>query len=113
MKRNKKENFLDYVPVHSVDFEEDQNKNIVLLIPRFKSKIAKKLFSFLARSEFIRISLDETGSTVWRLIDGKRSVFEITNELKHIKKDINQEKIYERVSLFISTLARNRFVKLK
>ncbi len=57
-------------------FEEDGL--VVVRAPRFKGKVGKGLVGVLKRDQDFNLRLDDFGSFVWRLIDGERTVGEIS-----------------------------------
>jgi len=107
----KAQNVLDMIPVHNMQFEKNEKK-IDLLEPRFKSQFSKKYISRLFQKQYFYIHLDEFGSFVWQQIDGKKTVLDIANDLKHeFGQDI--EPVYERLGLYINMLAQRRYIILK
>ncbi|HJZ39408.1 MAG TPA: PqqD family protein [Bacteroidales bacterium] len=105
-------NYLDMIPVRNVkDYSVDSGK-ITLLIPKFKIEWMNKWFIPGNRSKQFRIHLDDMGSRVWLLIDGKKSTGEICDLLTGTDttgKDQPLE-IEERVTRFLSQLYKNRFI---
>lgn len=71
------------------------------------NRIAQKLFG---RPELSRIHLDETGSFVWRCIDGS-SITEIGNRVKE-RFGSEAEPIYPRLIMFFTELRDCGFVEL-
>lgn len=108
----RKTNLLELTPVLKVEFELNENQNVVLLIPRFKSSFAQKYLIPKFRSKFIKANLDEIGSLTFLLIDGKKNIFEISNLLKEKHGD-EVEPVYERVSKFIAYLFQYGLVDFK
>lgn len=92
--------------------EHELNNSLVTVL--FK----KKKVGFIERTFFKKqiekphkIDLDEIGSFIWLLIDGKKNVEEIT---LLAKTQFNEkiEPAEERVELFINQMHRNKFVSL-
>lgn len=77
----KKANFLLLTPIRIVGEEIDSKNNVILLMPKFASKFAKKTIVPMLRTPYIRIKLDELGSAAWLCIDGKKNVHKIAEEL--------------------------------
>jgi len=111
-KIDNKSNFLDLIPEINCRWEKTEDGRIVLMIPRFKNRLMKKIALKLGRSEYVKITLDKLGTTAWVLIDGNNSVQQI-GKLMEKDKGESIEQVYHRLSEFLSILARNRFVKLK
>ena len=56
--------------------------------------------------------MDKFGSMTWLLIDGNKNVYEICEGLREeFGEEI--EPVYDRVSLFISKLYKNKFIIFK
>ena len=72
-------NYLEYVPRHSVTtkFETDENGAVTILQENtgFFHMIARKLFK---KPRISYIHLDEMGNFIWPLIDGRRTVYDIS-----------------------------------
>lgn len=106
-------NYLDMVPVRNVqEFTEDSSGKITLLIPKFKSAWMTRWLIPPRRSKHFRIHLDETGSNVWRLIDGQRNAGEICEQVFHNKSGTGQpgDQPELRLTKFLSHLYKNRFI---
>lgn len=59
-----------------------------------------------------KVKLDDYGSSVWKLIDGKRTILNIADKLKESSgKDV--EPVYERVGKFMVSLEKYRFIKYR
>lgn len=74
--------FLKARPVRNpgLDWSEDQNR-IHIKIPGKKTFLPKMLFKFLPRAREKRIVLDEQGSFIWKLCNGKTSIRSIAESL--------------------------------
>ena len=74
----------------------------------FFNRVAQKLFK---KPKISYIHLDETGSFIWPLIDGKT---DITDLGKRLKENFGEkaEPLYERLSNYIKILESYGFVKL-
>ena len=71
----------------------------------------QKYFVPKRKSAIIRIRLEEHGTAVWGLIDGKRTVKEIAEQLA---EHFHHEENYEyRVAAYVSQLYKQGFVKKK
>jgi len=108
----KNENMLDYIPNINCQFEKSDKGIVSLIMPRFKIKWIRKMSAKLGRSEYVKISLDNRGSQIWQLMDGKRTIQEIGTHLEKEAEETNQQ-FYERLSQFIGILKRNQWVLLK
>ena len=72
----------------------------------------KKIALRLRKSELVRVYFDDNGAKVWNLVDGSKSVVEI-GKLMEKEKDETQQQVYDRLTEFLSILARNKFISLK
>jgi len=103
------ENYLDRVPKRNVDFEEGEGGRLVLLRPKFMTgPFARWLQPRLPR-KFFRVKLDDVGSTVWRSIDGARTVGEIA-EILFAEFGERVEPRYERCSKFVHSLHQGAMI---
>lgn len=62
-----------WVPIRTADHLEEEGR-VVVMAPRFKGRAGKAVVRFLRREQTYRLRLDEYGSEVWRLVDGRRDV---------------------------------------
>ena len=85
-----------------------ENGLTTLIIPRFKNKLLIKLLVNKKRKNEIKIDLDELGTTAWNLIDGKRDIQNIIDDLR--KTHPNQEQLEERTIQFLVGLYRRLIV---
>lgn len=104
----RKANALELVPIKLVNAEDDNIMPITLLVPRFKSCF---LTSIINRSAHFTVRLDETGSKVWLLMDGKRTVLEIAQQL--CSPDEPTDEWLQRVVSFVTSLYKKDLVKLE
>lgn len=111
-KINMQGNFLELVPERNCHWDKTGDGGIFLLVPRFKNRLMKKIASRLGKSESVKINLDEKGAGVWQFIDGSKTVQQIGDLLEKQENETRQQ-VYERLSEFLSILARNRFIRLK
>ena len=106
-----KDNFLDYIPIKTIEweFEKDNKEKVYIIKERTKNKLLKKIIDALGRDQYFHIHLDEFGSYVWLLIDGKRNVGDIVLLMKEKFKD-KIEPAEQRISYFIGMLKKNNFI---
>jgi len=101
----------DTVPVRSdVGFAEEES-GVVILMPRYPTFAGRLMGKLLHRSTHVRLKLDSLGSAVWRLIDGRRDVRQIGEQINSVFGDV-AEPVYPRLVEFLNILLRNKFVKL-
>lgn len=102
-------NLMDTVPFIRVEAEISDSGKVTLLVPRYQSKLSKKLLGRITDKKFVRVDLDEIGSKAWQLIDGSRSVGEIT---RLVQDDMEMEQADARMQLFIRALSARKYVDL-
>lgn len=107
--KNANANYLDYVPVRTIQHETGNDDGVVLLRPKFMSGILAKYFQPHIKHQYYKVRLDEIGSTTWRAIDGVRTVGEIADMLRQSFGD-RVEPPYERCSRFINSLHQGKMV---
>lgn len=102
-------NIAHCIPCKLVEHETDEGGVVTLLLPRFRAKWMQWLQRGL-KSPHIKVKLDEIGSAAWLLIDGKRTVLEIGQEMD-TKLGEKIQPVNERLGLFLSALKKNKFVE--
>lgn len=112
MKKKEKTNLFDVIPFISEHITTEKEGELsVIAFPRFRSKFMQKYFVPKNKSKTIRVRLEEHGTAVWNLIDGKRTVRDIVVTLS---EHFNDEENYEyRIITYLAQLQRNGFVKYK
>ena len=106
-------NYLENIPVRSsyILWEKDENEIVTLKIENtgFFNRIAQKVFR---KPKYSYIHLDELGSFVWPMIDGKKSILELGD---FVKKHFGEkaEPLYERLAKFFQVLHSYNFISLK
>lgn len=110
--KNEKINLLDVVPYISEHITTKKEKELsVITFPRFKNRFMQKYLVPRNKSAEAHISLDEQGTRVWDLIDGKRTVEEITKLLAGYFQ--NEQEYESRILTFIVQLQKSGFIKYK
>jgi hypothetical protein len=110
----KGKNLLDFVPVRTCEWaKQDKNKELVrILKPRFDTKFGEKLGKKMKLKETYNINLDEYGTAVWRLIDGKLTVRDI-GEMLETQFGQSVQPLYPRLAAFLRILESNNTIELK
>ena len=112
MKKKQSENYLEYVPQRTpeTEFTEDE-AGIVTLTKEwtgFYNRIAQRFFH---RPRVSHIDLDGYGSFIWKLIDGKRTVYDISRKLDEAYPGM--EKSLSRLIKFLELLRDHHFIVWK
>lgn len=105
-------NLLDQIPRPRVEhFIQPETGRVTLKVPRFESRLARRLLGWLNRSPTVDFRLDEIGSFVWLKMDGRRTIGRIGEEARaHFGARV--EPAYERVALFCRNLSRDGLIRL-
>lgn len=108
--RERKNNFLDYVPTCNPEYTWDVDKKGIVTV-HVKNQgiynwIAQKIFK---KPKVSHIKLDKYGSFVWCQMDGKRDIFEIS---KLVEAEFGQEAepILDRLVKYFHILYDNKFI---
>ena len=114
-KQSKKQleaNLLDLVPERIGEYEAGEDGFVTLLMPRFRNNLMRRLVEprlAPGRRRF-KLKLDDIGTAVWLLIDGKRSAREIAGNLRERFGERIENQCYERLGVFFQQLERGRFI---
>ena len=107
----KQDNFLLYVPKKKHNTWEIRKGKVYLIF--YHTKLIEKFVRWLVKKSNISdIALDELGSTIWILIDGKATVYEIGKKLEEKFGDSCQP-VYERLILYIRYLNRRGWISFE
>jgi hypothetical protein len=102
-------NLLDLIPRRMIEHEIGDDNLVTLLAPRFKSSFLRKWLEPRMKRPYLKVRLDEIGSAVWLLCDGKRTVKEIAQPLRERFRE-KIEPCYDRLGQFMQNLEGNRFI---
>lgn len=105
-------NLLDVTPFccENITAEKGSDGIITIAFPRFKHEWMRRFLLPKGMSPDIHVRLEDHGTAVWELIDGKRTVRQIVEELaEHFNNEDNYE---SRVTAYITQLQKDGFVKL-
>ena len=113
MKNKHSENLLDIIPLRKpeLDWAADANGIITLNIENkgFWNRVFQKL---LKKPEITHIHLDKTGSFLWPLLDGEKTINDLGVLVKEKFGD-EAEPLYERLTEYIKILRSNGFITFK
>jgi hypothetical protein len=106
----KKANLLDLTPIRLHEHEEETGK-VVILVKKFKNDRFSR-FAIGRHSPVIRIRLDETGSEVWKAIDGVSDVAAVLDHLNKQWTDMPEKtrELEKRLAGFLSIMYDNRYI---
>lgn len=114
MKKRKEEvaNYLDYIPKHSEKYEwKADGKDGITIFVENKGVFHFLAQKFLGKPKVSQIQLEEMGSFIWLLIDGKRSIGEIGVLVKEHFGE-HAEPLYSRLVQYIRNLEDYGFINV-
>lgn len=106
----KKTNYLDKIPIYSseISYNADENGTVTIQAEN-KGTMNKLAQIFFKKPRISYIHLDDLGSFVWLMIDGKRSVYEIAVSVDdHFGE--KAQPLYERLISFFTALEICKFI---
>lgn len=110
MTEQKDKNLLTLVPNRIREFEMEGEK-VVVLLPRFSSGWASRHIQPRLKKPTMKVKLDEIGTMVWQLIDGRRTVMEITEKVgEHFGERVTPP--HERVGMFVTMMKNEGMIAL-
>ena len=112
-KKKLDENYLEKIPARKEGLNWSKDENGMVTLEMENKGAVNKVAQFLFRKPKISyIHLEEFGSFIWPIIDGKKTIFEIGKEVEeHFGEKAYP--LYERISTYFSMLERYEFVTLK
>jgi hypothetical protein len=105
-------NLLGLVPVRNMKWETSEEGQVVLLRPKYRNAFLARLLLPRMKNPHYKIKLDDIGSYFWQNCDGARTIKEIA-ELQKKRFGEAVDPLYDRISLFLQTLQRSRFIVFK
>ena len=106
-------NYLDLVPQINEGLNWNKNENNIVTLEiettGFFNKLAQKVFK---KPKISFVHLDELGSFVWLLIDGKTNIAEIGTSVKEHFGE-KAEPLYEKLAKYFEILKSYNFVCLE
>lgn len=108
-KQRREINLLELIPNRVIEYDADENVIVTLQAPRFKSDFMRKWLQPRLKRPFLRVELDEIGSSVWMLCDGRRKIGEIAEIMQRRFGD-KIEPCYDRLGAFFQQLEHARFI---
>ena len=105
-------NYLEFCPKRNEDISWKEKDGIVVLEIENKglmNKIAQKLFK---KPKISYVNLDEMGTFIWPMLDGKTDIIEIGKRVKE-RFGEDAEPLYERLAKYIQILENYNFVQCK
>lgn len=101
----------DIIVERKIGWEGGPEDRAVLLIPRFRRGPLAKWLQPRLKRPFIRVNLDDIGSHVWKLCDGKATFASLAQSMREKFGD-KAEPAEDRLKKFLIILRNNKFVEL-
>ncbi len=105
-------NLLDLIPVRNIKWEKKEDGLVVLLKPKFELALLRKYVLPRMKKPYFKIKLDHVGSFIWEHCDGCIQVKELAKSLED-KFGKEVEPLYDRLTLFLQSLEKNRLIIYK
>jgi len=99
-----------WVAIPLADWREEEDL-VIIAAPRFKGRLGKGLIEVLGKDQTYNLRLDGFGSFVWRLIDGERTLGEITDATIE-QMDAEEETALHRLLMFLRSMQNVGAVKV-
>jgi hypothetical protein len=105
-------NLLELIPDQNILSEKTEDGLYVLLKPKYRHPLFVKHVLPRLKSPNYKIQLDDIGSFIWNLCNGRNNVEGICRQLKEKFGD-KVEPLYERLGAFFQNLEKNKFITFK
>ena len=106
------ENLFELKPRQLRSFEELDDGTIDVIIPRYGDNAIGRLLKKVLSNRPLRIHLDDIGTSVWQMCDGRRTVHEIGRSL-HDRFGDRIEPVYDRLEEFLKQIKRAGIIDLE
>ena len=113
MRRRKRQsiNLLELTPEQRVPWENGENGNVVVLVPKFQHELLVKWLVPRLKYPNVRVKLDKLGSFVWKQCDGRTTVAEMAERLRSEFAD-SAGSAEDRIRKFLLMLEKSDLVNL-
>ncbi len=106
------ENYLDYVPRYNDKYKwECDKEGKVTIFVENKGFFNKAMQLIAKKPKISQIHLDEMGNFIWPLIDGKKSIYDISVLVKEEFGD-KAEPLYNRLIQYMNNLESYDFIEI-
>ena len=106
------ENLFELKPRQLRSFEELDDGTIDVILPRYGDTRIGRLLKRVLSNRPVRIHLDDIGTSVWQMCDGRRTVDEIGRSL-HDRFGDRIEPVYDRLEEFLMQMKRAGLIDLE
>jgi len=101
----KTRNLLELIPEQRRESEDCADGTVEVIMPRYGEGWFSRMLERIFRGAPVRVQLDDVGTSVWRLCDGRRNVREIGSEI-HGQFGDSIEPVYDRLGEFFKRMDR-------
>ncbi len=109
-RRSEPINLLELQPARLFGWEDCEDENVVVLVPKFRHSWLRWLQERL-KKKYFHVKLDPFGSHIWRACDGKTKVATIAESFRDSFGDVPE--LYERIAKFLGRLERDGLLRMK
>jgi hypothetical protein len=105
--------FMGLVPLQACGYENGGKPGLVVVLqPRFQSGLMARYLQprLKETKKYLRIPLEERGSFLWSLMDGKRTVGDLTEAFRAEFQD-EKEHVPQRVATYLYQMADNHLIE--
>jgi hypothetical protein len=108
VKKVRGQNLLDLKPMRTKKWR--RGEKVTIVVPKARTVLGKHFIDALGMKQTYKINLDDYGSAIWKLCDGKTTVRDIG---KTLKKEFGEkvEPLYDRLSAFIGILRNENLIE--
>lgn len=101
---------MDYIPVCNPKFAWDVDEKEIVTVHVVNAGICNRIAQkILKKPQISHVKLDEYGSFVWQQLDGKRTIYEISNQVGE-KFGKDAEPLINRLVKYFQILYDNKFI---
>ena len=104
-------NLLELTPIRTASETSRPNGRACFEFPRFRRAPGRWFGRLIGTSPTIKLTLDEPGTAVWDLVDGRRDVATIADAL-HARFGNEVEPLHDRLGTLLGILEKNRLIRL-
>lgn len=105
-------NLWDLKPKRNAEWEMTNEGKIVVLVPKFRNPFLVKYILPVLAKPFFRIKLDDVGTMIWQLSDGKTPVSSIADALVNTFGQ-SVDPVENRINHFLNQLERGDLIVIE
>ena len=90
----------------------DASSSVVLLVPRYRDPLFGRFLQprLPEQKRFVKVPLDTRGSFLWPLLDGKRTILDLSREFATTFPE-DSEQSDQRISAYLHRMYENRLIR--